>query len=71
MNFWRKYKTRKKCLIEIEYEDEEISPPGLQSRIYHIDEVYHVKLYWNKENLCVDEASKQCLNCPANFTQER
>jgi hypothetical protein len=61
---------KKKTLIEIEYEDEETSPSEIRASIVNHDTVYNAIIYKNKECLCVDESSKQCLNCPAYFTQE-
>mgnify|MGYP001352841926 CR=1 FL=1 len=61
---------KKHCLIEIQYEDDETSPQELRKTIDRLETVYEAKIYINKEKLCVDVSSKQCLYCPAYFVQE-
>ena len=58
-----------KKLIEIDYNELWISERQIIELLTPI--TFGVKVYKNKEKLCVDEASQQCLNCPAYFTQER
>ena len=64
----------KKCLIEVTYNDAETNPYSISyqitTQIAHAFAIQDVKVYKNKEKLCVNEASRQCLNCPAYFTQE-
>ena len=64
-----------KCLIEVTYNDAETDPDSisyqLTTQIAHAVAIQDVRVYKNKEKLCVDESSRQCLNCPAYFTQER
>ncbi len=63
--------TVKKFLVEIEYNENRTTQGAIETAIlYTVKGVSSVKGYKNKDDLTVDEASKQCLECPAYFTQE-
>lgn len=69
----------KKILIEFGFDEKIVDAFEVQPYIVEVisalnlimkNPILSIKTYKNKEQLSVDETSKQCLECPAYFTQE-
>ena len=61
----------KKCLVEVTFDETKTCSNKIAYLLpIVLGGVSAAKAYKNKEILSVDESSKQCLDCPAYFTQE-